>query len=375
MKNQLLITINKIENLKAEIRDLVAAGDLEGARIKKENLVGAQKAFDILKEIEDEEEPANHATPMPAVEAEDGANKLANAFRNRFMNAFTGETVKEDGGYLVPEDIQTSIQTLREASFSLASLVNVENVTTEHGRRTFRKRAQHAGFAKVGEGGKIGQTKEPKFGAVEYTIDKYAGYLPVSNELFEDSDQNITNVLSEWLAAEDVATRNKLIVDEIAKKTAVAFKDIDDIKKAINVTLGSAFAGFTKIITNDDGLQYLDTLKDTTGRSLLSANANGADPIKAVLAVGVNNVPVVVVPNAVMPTKANKIPFVVGDLGEYVTLFDRKQITLKISTEAAVEGFNAFESDMTLIRGIVRLDAEIKDADAIVSGYIIPGGA
>ena len=53
----------------------------------------------------------------------------------------------------------------------------------------------------------------------------------------------------------------------MAEQTDLA--GINDIKKALNVTLGQAFKGTSKIITNDDGLQYLDTLKDNDAKYLL----------------------------------------------------------------------------------------------------------
>ena len=53
---------------------------------------------------------------------------------------------------------------------------------------------------------------------------------------------------------------------QIKTKKEVELNGLDDIKKVLNVTLGSAFKQSSRIITNDDGLQYLDTLKDSTGR-------------------------------------------------------------------------------------------------------------
>lgn len=66
------------------------------------------------------------------------------------------EGSKADGGYTVPEDIQTRINKYKESKFSLGQLVRKESVKTEKGSRTFKKRSQQTGFTKVGEGGKIG---------------------------------------------------------------------------------------------------------------------------------------------------------------------------------------------------------------------------
>jgi HK97 family phage major capsid protein len=81
-----------------------------------------------------------------------------------------------------------------------------------------------------------------------------------------------------------------------------------------------------------------------------------------------------VVPNEVLASNAETgaIPFIMGDLFEYMKEFDRKQMTLMTSNVAAVTDFNAFEQDMTLIRAIMRADWQVKDAEAIVYGTIVP---
>ena len=96
------------------------------------------------------------------------------------------------------------------------------------------------------------------------------------------------------------------------------------------------------------------------------------------LAIGARKVPVVVVPNGVMATTSNNVPFVIGDLKEYCRIFDRKQLTISVSDVAAVgtgaAAINAFEEDLTIFRGIERLDAVVVDSDAIVNGYITVSG-
>ena len=233
---------------------------------------------------------------------------------------------------------------------------------------------------------------------MNYSIHKYAGYLPVTNELLADSDANITATLTEWLAKEDVATRNAQILAKCVPADAgdiVAISDIDDIKKAVNVDLGQAYAGGVRIITNDDGLNWLDTLKvtETVGTSetvfnayLLKPNRDQTNPMNLSLAVGARVIPVTVVPNTILKSTlsttngtATVIPMMIGDMKEYCKLFDRQQLSIATSTEAVVGTgeniVNAFEMDMTLFRGIVRFDVEIKDADALVYGTItVPEG-
>lgn len=297
---------------------------------------------------------------------------FADAVRAHFKVKDLNETTPADGGYTVPEDISTMVQKYKEERFSLASLIDYEVVGTKSGRRTYKQRAQYTGFSQVAEGGKIGKAGAPKFAILEYLIKKFAGYMPVTNELLEDSDAAIANTMVEWLGEEELATENAQILAKINEKAATAITGIKDIKKHINVTL-AAFAGSVRIVTNSDGLQYLDTLEDKNGRPLLSPDP--AKPMELYLSVGVRRIPVTVVPNHVLPTTDSKIPFIMGDLREYMKEFDRKKLTLTTSNVAAVGDLNAFEEDLTLIRAIMRADWQVKDTEAIVRGELTVAAA
>ena len=300
----------------------------------------------------------------------DAIAKFADDARNGFKaNKSMNEGAGADGGYTVPEDIQTRILNYRESKASLLNLVTVEKVTTNKGQRTFKKRTQQTGFTKVGEGGKIGAKNTPQFERLSYEIDKYAGYFPVTNELLADSDANIANTLIQFIGDESRVTANKLILEQIATVTATPFAGLDDIKKALNVTLGSAFKATSKIVTNDDGLQYLDTLKDKDDNYLLSASP--ADPMKLVLSAGATTIPVVVIPNADLPTVENKIPMIVGDLKEGIVYWDRQAMSIAVSNIAQVGDLNAFEEDLTIYRAIEREDVTTRDTSAFVNGYIL----
>lgn len=299
----------------------------------------------------------------------DSIKAFADSARAGFKTIKTmSEGVATDGGYTVPEDIQTRINTYRESKASLLKLVRVEKVTTSTGARTFKKRSQQTGFTKVGEGSKIGAKATPQFERLPWEIEKYAGYFPVTNELLADSDVNVANTLIEFIGDESRVTANKLILAEIATIDETKLEGVDDIKKALNVTLGSAFKATSKIVTNDDGLQYLDTLKDNDGNYLLSASPS--DPMKLVLCAGATTVPVEVIPNEDLPTTLNKIPMIIGDLNEAVVYWDRAKTTISTSNIAVVGELNAFEEDLTIYRAIEREDVTLRDDEAVVNGYI-----
>jgi len=366
--------LDAINAKKQEVKNLAEQGKIAEAKTAKEELVNLQEQYNILKDVVEGEQAGMsidnfaNALAVKIASGSDAIHDFAEAARHGFYTNTMTEGTKADGGYTVPEDIKTKVDQYKKAMFSLESLVDVETVKTNSGKRTFQKKAQVTGFKVVAESGKIQATETPQFELLSYDIKKYAGYMPVTNELLADSDANIINTLVKWLGEEDVATKNAQILAAIGTKTETDLKNLDGIKKAINVTLGSAFAGSVTILTNDDGLQYLDTLVDKNGRYLLTPSIQ--DPAKKVLAVGASTIPIVVVPNSVMATKTNKVPFVIGDLKEAVKIFDRAKLSIMTSNTAAVGQLNAFEMDLTLFRGIERFDCKVKDSDAFVNGTI-----
>ena len=197
--------------------------------------------------------------------------------------------------------------------------------------------------------------------------------MPITNELLEDSDENLVNTILQWLADESRVTRNNLILAAIATKAKKSIEGgIKGIKSVLNKELGQAFKATSTIITNDDGLDYLDQLEDKNGRPLLNPDPTNSANMQ--LRAGATIVPIKVLPNDDMPSDGNKVPFVIGDLKEGIKLFDRKKVNIMTSNTAVVgtgdDAINAFEDDCTLFRGIEREDVQVKDEKAFVNCYI-----
>lgn len=352
-----------------------ANASLDEAQKLKEQYEAEKRLYEMTKETNTPSDKELEAQKEQKQEIS-SEKAFADAARRGFKATMT-EGTNADGGYTVPEDIRTRVETYRDSKESLLKYVRVEKVATDKGARTFKARANQTGFTKVAEAGKIGAGATPTFERIEYDIDKYAAYYPVTNELLADSDANITNILTEWIGDESRVTANKLILEQIKTNTATEIKNgVDGIKKVLNQTLGSAFKPTSKIFTNDDGLQYLDTLKDSDGDYLLQPNPT--DPMKMQLCAGASVIPVVVIPNADMPTddttdasaSKSRIPMIIGDLKEGIVYWDRQMLSLMMSTVASAGSLNAFEQDLTLIRAIEREDVTPRDKKAFVNGYI-----
>lgn len=366
-KKKLLAQIN---NKVQEVKDLVAQDKITEAKAAKEELKKLQDKYDLIKDMEDDEKDdiKNGKKPTKPV-GNDAVKDFADAARKGFPKNSMSEGSNEDGGYAVPEDIETKINTYRESKASLIDEVDVKPVKHLKGAQTYKKRSQQTGFVKVSENGKISKKDTPKFERLTYEIAKYAGYFPVTNELLDDSDENIAQILIEWIGDESRVTRNKIILEKVGTKDKTVFKTADDVKKAKNVTLGAAFKNTSKIYTNDDGFNWLDTLKDGNGNYLLQPIATDDTKYK------IFGLEVKVYPNADMPSDVSvsgkrTIPMVIGDLKEGIRFFDRKKLTITASDIAQIGDLNAFEQDLTLWRAIEREDCKVKDSEAFVNGVI-----
>ena len=360
----------RIPGLMNECQGFIDGGKTAEAKAKMDEINDLKDRIAIQEQLEAEEKEDmknNAEGRMQEARKKDTVAAFADAARKYFKNAMT-EGTNKDGGYTVPDDISTKVQYYREAYFDMTKYVNVENVNTMKGSRTFQKKANVSGFQVVGEGQKIPGIPQPEFERVDYIIRKYAGVLPVTEELLNDSDANIVQCILKWFGRNSAATRNYLIFNLIKTKTQVSIGSMNDIRTALNVTLGSVYKDTSTIFVNDDGLNYIDGLVDGMGRPLLNPDPTASAKLQ--LRVGANIIPIVNVPNVFLPTVEGVAPIIIGDLEEGITLYDRQHLSMKRSDDASITSFNAFEDDGSLFRGIERLDVEEVDGDAYVYGGV-----
>ena len=340
--------VELIENKETKIEDIVA---------KNTEIDTLQAKISMQEKFEMEEIAAVEDIVVVPV-TNDVTKEFLNGIRTKFKNALT--STLGEGGYTIPQDIQTKINELRVTKDALQNLITVEPVTTPTGSRVFKARAQQTGFAAVLEDGAITVKDTPTFTNLPYSVVKYAGFMKVTNELLKDSDAAIKSTLEKWIGDESRVTRNKLILTELDKKAKTAIATVDNIKTILNVTLDSSFRYTASIVTNQDGFNWLDNLQDGNGNYLLQPS------VIAPTGKQLFGVPVVMVSNSDLPTVATKCPFIIGDLKEACVMFDRETLSIMASDVAE----DAFLTDVTLFRAIEREQVLTRDAAAFVYGEL-----
>lgn len=367
------------------IQNLLADNRIDEAESATEELKAIRREFDIVQTMNDVVPAAAPFGGMPQqeeVKDVDTTHVFAQLLRNRHDSlsdtelsfaksmavrnaANMNEGAGEAGGFIVPTDEQTKINELKRALNPLSALVRVENVNTMSGTRVLEKASDMTPFASVAEFAAIGEIDGPKFTQVKYAIKKFAGILPISEELLADSDQNLLAYVNGWLAKKSVATENAQILAVLKTLTKSPLTNLDGIKELLNVTLDPTISLMSSVLTNQDGFNFLDKQKDTDGRYLLQPNP--LDSTQKLLF----GKPVTVVSNKVLPTDTSvastkKAPVIIGSFTDAVVLFDRQATTL---TGTSVGG-DAWKRDSYDVKAVTRIDVQKFDDKAVVFGEL-----
>lgn len=371
---------NQMEGLKAEARQLVDENKLVEAKAKAAEVKNLKEQIDLIEEL-DGMSFNNNSDSKPLGQIND-EKEIDTKYQDAFFKAFKNqklsvddreiieiknaltESTDADGALIVPKDVRTAINEYKRTLIDISQLATNEGVTTLSGSRVLEKLATMTAFANITDDtADIADMGSPQFETIAYAVKKYAGYLPIPNDLLKDSNQNIIAYLTRWIGKKSVITNNTLFLAILNALTETTFADWKGMKKALNVTLDPMHAAGAKILTNQDGYQYLDTLLDGNNRPLLK------DDITQESGKILFGKQVIVVPNSQLATTGTTTkyaPMFIGDYKEGVVKFDRQ--TYEIASTNI--GGTAFRKDRTEMRVIEREEYKAWDSAAIVRGKI-----
>lgn len=288
----------------------------------------------------------------------------ARNFGDRFgilLDALTetgGNPAGTDGGFLVPVDLQTRINELSRQLLDLSQLVTVESVTTLTGYRVIDTKPT-TGFTKINsEMGQIPTDDQPSFTRVPYSVEEYSLIVPISNDLLSDETAGLMEYLARWMSRKAVLTRNGIILTKLATLTATdiaADGELAAIKAALNKGLDPAISANARMLTNQSGFNVLDTLEDSVGHPLLQQDVTQGTG-RQVLGHGITFIGDAFLAN--VATKGS--PLYIGDFKEFMTIFERQPMEFATTNV----GGNAWRTNSTEARAIMRLDARVMDSAA-----------
>ena len=363
-----------LDALKNQIATLQAEGKTEEAYAKLTELTQMKQAIEVQEALEKEEDSNfENNLPKPAESTPTADNKnMANYVLNKVLlnrrlsdaemkympqidNAVgtPGQegTTPEKGGYLLRQEQVNKILEFRRQLVSLKNYCEVIPVRARAGAipTLTDNSSELTNFDELNE---IAQN-DIDFGAVSYKVADYGEITPISRTLIADTDFDIVNIVANRFAKKAVRTENTKILALLKGITAQAITDYKGIKTALNKGLDPDLLEGTVILTNQDGFDHLDQIVLENGLPLLQPVLT--DKTKKQL----GGYEIVVLSNAQLATTTNKIPFFVGNIGEFAKFFDREQISIALSTEAG------FTKNADFVRVIERFDVVKADADAV----------
>ena len=236
-----------------------------------------------------------------------------------------------DGGVLVPEEILAPEKEKRDV-VDLTKYVRVRKVNSGSGKVPLLKKSGSRLYT-VEELEKNPELAKPRVEDVDYSIDTYRGYVPISQEVIDDADYDIVGLIAEDMADQELNTKNAAIAailksapavsytGEGENKTADTVVGVDGLKTVLNTKLKRVYN--TKLYVSSSLYNELDLLKDKNGRYLLQ------DSITAASGKSFAGREVIVLDDDVIGETAGDLVAFVGDAYEFVTLFDRKQMSAK----------------------------------------------
>lgn len=385
---------NELEEKRSEFDTLIEKRDVDNAEEVQEQINVLASAIDELNErltkVEDEaldeeddssDESSNEETEENSEEErnlktkgemnvenrqvitnEDNQLQERSAFIKALQNkatpeerALVVESVDADGGYLVPQDIETQINELKRNYKSAKELVDVVQTNTLSGSFVIEAGGNVTELVNFDEDNTGLDEQAPKFENVEYKIDAYGAITPISNTFLQDEAGAFMTYLNRLFARKAVRTENTKIFAELKNgKTGIDVADVAGVKSIFNQELDPSIAANSVVVTNQSGFQFLDSLEDENGRGLLQDNpANATEKLLQGRIVHVFS-------DDELENDTTKAPMYVGDLNEAIKFFDRGVYEVAISKEAG------FTKNQTVARVVERFDTVQADKDAYV---------
>ena len=299
--------VNKIEDEKEELKQ------------KKANLEAE------IAELEGELEQLNSNAPKnneggkrdmgDKLEVREVINDYVRTKQIRQMGGFK----VADGGVLVPEEILAPYRKPEDV-VDLTKLVRVTKVNRGSGKVPVIKKSGSK-MVSVVELNQNPELAKPTISDVAYDIETYRGYIPVSQEVIDDADFDVTGLIAEEISDQELNTKNDAIAAVLKTATPKTVTGLDELKAVFNKDIKKVYN--VKAVLSASLYNVLDTMKDNNGRYLLQ------DDITLESGKRLFGKEVIVLDDEVIGELDGDLVGFIGDLEAFCMLFDRKSASVK----------------------------------------------
>lgn len=161
---------------------------------------------------------------------------------------------------------------------------------------------------------------KPSISEIDYSIKTYRGYIPVSQEMIDDADYDIMSIVEDEVFNQGENTELSLIAAVLKTATPADAAGFDGIKDIYNKKLKSIYKA--SIVVTQSMFAALDKVKDKDGRYMLQTDV--ASPT----GYSFGGKTIYTVDDTVFGNEG-EMKFFIGDISEFVGLFDRSQVSVK----------------------------------------------
>ena len=161
---------------------------------------------------------------------------------------------------------------------------------------------------------------KPSISEIDYSIKTYSGYIPVSQEMIDDADYDIMSIVEDEVFNQGENTELSLVATILKSATQADAAGFDGIKDIYNKKLKSIYKA--SIVVTQSMFAALDKVKDKNGRYMLQTDV--ASPT----GYSFGGKTIYPVDDTVFGAEGD-MKFFIGDVSEFVKLFDRSQVSVK----------------------------------------------
>lgn len=304
--------VSAVEKTVDDLQKEIEEKEAEKAQLEKE-----------IDELEKQIEEQNRKAPTPGKTEKRGGKTLEQreAFNHylRTKEARADGFKSTEGEAIIPVDLMPPREAKQDQT-DLISLVNVVKVKNASGKWTLVKLTDQT-MNTVEELEENPSLAKPSFTKVNYDIKTRRGHLPVSQELIDDADYDVMGLVAKQAKNQERITKNKEIAKVLKTATAKNATGLDGLKDILNVDLKPYYNA--TIVCTQSMFAALDKIKDKDGRYMLQTDITSPTGYKFAGRV------IVVYPDDIIGGSTGDMKAFIGDIGEFATLFDRAQTTVK----------------------------------------------
>lgn len=161
---------------------------------------------------------------------------------------------------------------------------------------------------------------KPKISEIDYSIKTYRGYIPVSQEMIDDADYDIMSIVEDEVVNQGENTELSLITAVLKTATQADAAGLDGIKDIYNKKLKSIYK--PSIVVTQSMFAALDKVKDKNGKYMLQPD------VTSPTGYSFGGKKIYPVDDTLFGNKGD-MKFFIGDVAEFVKLFDRLQVSVK----------------------------------------------